>query len=100
MLCTQFNEDGSLSRTGAPSLLVTEKSATSTGLTGLADEINISFDTDHRGLVKYDRPSSSCYKIVRGKLQTMVKEARVDVPARFTRASTGMSSLVIERRCR
>jgi len=90
MLCTQFNEDGSLARTGAPSLLVTEKSATGTGLTGLADEENISFDTDHRGLAKYDRPSSSCYTIVRGKLQTMVREASVDVPARFTRDSTCM----------
>lgn len=84
IFCIQF-KDGALVRTGKPALLVTEKSATSTGLTAVSDETNISFDTDHTGLLKYESRSSTCYRISSGKLQAMVKEAIVEEPARFAK---------------
>ncbi|RYP62421.1 hypothetical protein DL769_007310 [Monosporascus sp. CRB-8-3] len=69
--------NGQLSKTGPKILMVTERSATSTGLTAVPDEDNIGFDTDHSGLVKYDSRSQGMYPIVRERLETLISE---DVP--------------------
>lgn len=64
-------------------LLVTEKSATSTGLMATADEDNIPLPTDHTGLVKFESRSQSEYSIVKGKLERLISEARAEVGKRF-----------------
>ncbi|KAH7130945.1 hypothetical protein EDB81DRAFT_129655 [Dactylonectria macrodidyma] len=68
--------DGSLAATGQKVLLVTERSATSTGLTAMADENNISLSTDHAGLVKYGSRNQVEYCIVRANLLSLVSEAK------------------------
>ncbi|KAK3941484.1 hypothetical protein QBC46DRAFT_430783 [Diplogelasinospora grovesii] len=77
-------ESGKLMMTGGPMLLVTAKSATSTGLTAAADEENIPLKTDHTGLVKYQNGDQEGYTIVRNKLKKLVKEAQSHIPGRFT----------------
>jgi len=64
-------------------LLVTKKSATSTGLTAAADENNIPLNTDHTGLVKYKSRSQKTYSIVRDKLKIFISAARTEVEKRF-----------------
>ena len=68
--------------------MVTKKSATSTGLTAAADEINIPLDTDHSGLVKYESRSHEGYDVVRGRLETLVADAKRKVSRPFTESST------------
>lgn len=63
--------------------MVTQKSATSTGLTAVADENNISLNTDHMGLVKYSGRTQDEYTIVKEKVSTLVNGARAEVPKRF-----------------
>ncbi|QVM13334.1 hypothetical protein D8B26_007942 [Coccidioides posadasii str. Silveira] len=67
--------------------MVTEKSATSTGLTAVADENNIPLNTDHSGLVKYESKSQEEYLIVKEKLKLLVTEASQEVPKRFSQDS-------------
>ncbi|KAH6973907.1 hypothetical protein EDB80DRAFT_595707 [Ilyonectria destructans] len=74
-------------KTGRPSLLVTEKSTTSTGLVAVAEEDNIALNTDHSGLVKYDSRSQGDYTIVRERLRRLVDEARLEVAKRFAEHS-------------
>lgn len=83
----QVQPDGSLSNTGPRILLVTEKSATSTGLMAAADENNVPVATDHAGLVKFQSRSQNEYSIVRSKLKQLVLEARAEVGKRFTGTS-------------
>ncbi|KAI0125986.1 hypothetical protein BJ170DRAFT_633363 [Xylariales sp. AK1849] len=66
--------NGTLLKTGERILMVTKKSATSTGLTAIADEDNIPLDVDHSGLVKYDSRSQEEYAVVRERLSTLVSE--------------------------
>ena len=82
-----MQEDGCITKTGPKTLLVTHKSATSTGLTAVADEDNVSLDTDHSGLVKYDSRIRGVYPVVRQRLTAIVDQ---DVPrvARRTHDST------------
>ncbi len=68
--------------------MVTQKSATSTGLVSVADEINIPLNTDHSGLVKYERKNQEEYNIVKGKIKTLVDEAKEVVRRRDTKGST------------
>ncbi|SPO02531.1 uncharacterized protein DNG_05204 [Cephalotrichum gorgonifer] len=90
--------DGQWRKTGTPSLLVTEKSATNTGLVAGADEVNIAFNTDHSGLVKYDSSSQGDYTIVRERLRRLVEEAGPEVSRRFAEHRVFMwASLVAER---
>jgi hypothetical protein len=58
-------------------LLVTQKSAMSTGLTAVADKDNVSLDTDHSGLVKYESSISSIYLIMQQRLRVIIDK---DVP--------------------
>ncbi|KAJ5128266.1 ankyrin repeat-containing protein, partial [Penicillium atrosanguineum] len=75
--------DGRLRKTGRLSLLVTEKSATSTGLVAMADEDNIPFNTDHSGLVKYRSRNQGDYTVVRERIRILVDEAKLKVANRF-----------------
>ena len=68
--------------------MVTEKSATSTGLTATPDENNIPFNTDHSELVKYKSSSQQEYSIVKAKLKKLVEQAKSEVGKRFTENST------------
>jgi hypothetical protein len=83
IIVLQHSKDGRWCRTGDPSLLVTEKSATSTGLVAAADEDNIPLNTDHSGLVKYSSRNQSDYIIVRERLGRLANEAKLEVPKRF-----------------
>ncbi|KAH7016248.1 ankyrin repeat-containing protein, partial [Microdochium trichocladiopsis] len=80
------DRDGRWRKTGDPSLLVTEKSATGTGLVAVADEDNIPFNTDHSGLVKYSRGQPD-YTVVRERLKILVNEAKLEVTKRFAEHS-------------
>ncbi len=83
MIMFQIQPGGGLAMTGPMSLLVTEKSATGTGLTATADERNISFNTDHRGLVKYESRTQEEFVIVKRHLKELVDEARAEIGKRF-----------------
>ncbi|ERF76578.1 hypothetical protein EPUS_05851 [Endocarpon pusillum Z07020] len=81
----QIQRDGTLTKTGPRTFMVTQKSATSTGLTAPADENNIPLNMDHSGLVKYESRSQDEYSIVKGKLKTLVAEAKREVGRRFAK---------------
>ncbi|KAH8665485.1 hypothetical protein BGZ61DRAFT_366836 [Ilyonectria robusta] len=80
-------QDGKWRMTGPLSLVVTEKSTTSTDLVAVAEEDNIALNTDHSGLVKYDSRSQGDYTIVRERLRRLVDEARLEVAKRFAEHS-------------
>jgi hypothetical protein len=63
--------------------MVTQKSATSTGLTAAADENNFCLNTDHSGLVKYESRTQDDYGVVMGKIKSLVRNANRDVDRRF-----------------
>jgi hypothetical protein len=63
--------------------MVTQKSATSTGLTAVADGNNIPLNTDHSGLVRYESRIQDEYSIVKERLKTLVDEAKLEVGKRF-----------------
>ncbi|RYP39571.1 hypothetical protein DL767_002119 [Monosporascus sp. MG133] len=79
----QIQPDGRLSKTGPKVLMVTMKSATSTGLTAVLDEDNIGFDADHSGLVKYDSRNRGMYPIVRERLERIISEDVSRIAKRF-----------------
>ncbi|KAL8907863.1 MAG: hypothetical protein Q9171_005688 [Xanthocarpia ochracea] len=79
----QLQQDGTLTKTGPKIYMVTEKSATSTGLTAIADEYNIPLNTDHSGLVKYKSRSQDDYCIVKERLKKLVAQAKGEVGKRF-----------------
>lgn len=83
----QLSKDRRWCRTGPPALLVTERSATSTGLVAVADEDNIPLNTDHSGLVKYSFRNQGDYPIVRERLRRFIDEAKLEVPKRFSEHS-------------
>lgn len=87
-LLFQLRRDGALTKTGPKIYMVTEKSATSTGLTAPAEEYNIPLNTDHSGLVKYKSRSQDEYSIVKGKLKRLVAQAKWEVGKRFAEKST------------
>lgn len=62
--------------TGPMEMLVTEKSATSVGITVQARENNHSLNTNHRGLVKFGSRIQDEYEIVRANLVPLIDEAR------------------------
>ena len=67
--------------------MVTEKSATSLGLTATHNEDNIPLNTDHSGLVKYETRSQEEYSIVKGRLKILVTEAKQEVSKRFEKST-------------
>ncbi|KAM5342890.1 hypothetical protein ACJ41O_013856 [Fusarium nematophilum] len=79
----RLDKAGQWRKTGPPSLLVTEKSTTSTGLVAMAEEDNIALNTDHSGLVKYDSSNQGDYTIVRERLNRLVDKAKQEVAKRF-----------------
>ncbi|KAK1964787.1 hypothetical protein LY78DRAFT_748137 [Colletotrichum sublineola] len=79
----QLDDDGNWRKTGPTSLLVTQKSATATGLVAVADEDNIALNVDHSGLVKYSSRSQGDYPTVSRRIMDCVERARIDVPKRF-----------------
>lgn len=68
--------------------MVTQKSATSTGLTAAADENNVALNADHSGLVKYESRTQDDYNVVKGKIKTLVAEAIREVDRHFADNST------------
>ncbi|KAH8894167.1 hypothetical protein GQ53DRAFT_858785, partial [Thozetella sp. PMI_491] len=75
--------DGTLTKTGSKIFMVTQKSATSTGLTSIADEDNIALPADHTGLVKYESMAQEEYSIVKERIKLLAAKARVEVGIRF-----------------
>ena len=75
--------DARITKTGLKTLLVTQKSATSTGLTAVADEDNVNLDTDHSGLVKYDSSIRGVYPVVRQRLKAIMDKYVPCVAGRF-----------------
>ncbi|KAJ5900022.1 hypothetical protein N7495_004766 [Penicillium taxi] len=88
-------QDGKWNKTGRPSLLVTEKSAISTGLY----EDKISLNTDHSGLVKYSSRNQADYLIVKERLQRLVRDAKVKVAERFAKDSLYLPQSKIIQSC-
>ncbi|KAL4962580.1 uncharacterized protein BDV14DRAFT_178258 [Aspergillus stella-maris] len=79
----QPQPDGTLAKNGPKTFMVTEKSATSLGLTATHKEDNIPLNTDHSGLVKYESRIQEEYSIVKGRLKILVTEAKQKVSERF-----------------
>lgn len=52
--------------------MVTRKSATSTGLTGVSDEDIVPMETDHSGLVKFESRGQDAYIVVRERIRDFV----------------------------
>ncbi len=73
--------------------MVTQRSATSTGLTAAVNEDNIPLNTDHRGLVKYDDRNQEEYHIVKGRLRTLIAEAKSKAANRAHGSSWRISEL-------
>jgi hypothetical protein len=63
--------------------MVTEKSATSTGITAAADEDNIGLDVDHSGLVKFSARSQEPYRIVIGRITELASHGISEISRRF-----------------
>ncbi|KAK1579705.1 uncharacterized protein LY79DRAFT_652008, partial [Colletotrichum navitas] len=83
----QRDDEGNWRKTGPASLLVTQKSATATGIVAVADEDNIALNSDHSGIVKYSSRGQGDYPIVRRRLIDCVERAILDVPRRFAEHS-------------
>ncbi|KAK1977787.1 hypothetical protein LZ30DRAFT_730850, partial [Colletotrichum cereale] len=83
----ELDAEGSWRKTGPASLLVTEKSATATGLVAVADEDNIPLNADHSGLVKYSSRGQGDYPTVTRRIVVCVERAKLDVPRRFAEHS-------------
>lgn len=64
-------------------MMVTQKSATSTGLTATANEDNIPLNKDHSGLIKYESRREVDYIIVKEKVRSLVAKAGREVAKRF-----------------
>ncbi|KAI0437727.1 hypothetical protein F4803DRAFT_570483 [Xylaria telfairii] len=79
----KVHADGTLSKTGEPSLLVTKESTTKIGVVPAGKEDNIPFDTDHSGLVKYEHRGHEHYRIVRGRLEEVVADAKIKTSELF-----------------
>ncbi|TDZ35774.1 Protein SERAC1 [Colletotrichum spinosum] len=59
--------DGKLSKTGGKVLMVTKKSATSTGVTGVSENDVIPLEADHSGLVKFESRGQDTYLVMMQK---------------------------------
>ncbi|KAK2017089.1 hypothetical protein LZ32DRAFT_577078, partial [Colletotrichum eremochloae] len=83
----QLSPEGNWQKIGPASLLVTQKSATATGLVAVADEDNIALNANHFGIVKYSSRSQGDYPTVRRRIMDCVERAKLDVPGRFAEHS-------------
>ncbi|CAH0052972.1 unnamed protein product, partial [Clonostachys solani] len=77
------NKAGGWSKTGRRCLMVTEQSATSTGIVATADEDNIPMNADHSGLVKFSSRNHGEYLVVQERLRQLVEETKQKVSQRF-----------------
>lgn len=75
----QIQPDGSIKKTGPKIFVVTQKSATSTGVTTPDKEVNVPLNEGHSALVKYESRSQEAYTIIKGHLRKLVKDARAKV---------------------
>ncbi|KAL4744299.1 hypothetical protein BDW72DRAFT_188841, partial [Aspergillus terricola var. indicus] len=82
----QLQPNGTLAKNGPKAFMVTEKLATSLGLTATHKEDNIPLNTDHSGLVKYETRSQEEYSIVKGRLKILVTEAKREVSKWFEKS--------------
>jgi hypothetical protein len=78
----QLQSDGTWTRTGEPSMIVTQDSACRIGL-GNNFHQEFPLDTDHSGLVKFDSRADDIYKVVRMNIQSLVQKAPAVVKGRF-----------------
>ncbi|CAG9939384.1 unnamed protein product [Clonostachys rosea f. rosea IK726] len=95
----EVDQDGKWRRSGPVALLVTEKSATNTGLVAVADEDNIPLNRDHSGLVKYSSRSQGDYTVVRERLRRLVDEAKQEVATRFAELNLYQPQSEITQAC-
>ncbi|TDZ49766.1 hypothetical protein CTRI78_v007869 [Colletotrichum trifolii] len=68
----ELQPDGTLRTSGPPVLMVTRKSATSTGLTVVPDEDIVPLDADHSGLVKFESRRDDAYVVVKERINSLV----------------------------
>ncbi|PHH92317.1 hypothetical protein CDD83_7906 [Cordyceps sp. RAO-2017] len=85
--------DGSLRKTGEKKLLISEKSATSTGLVAAADQDTVPFHTDHSGLVKFDSRGQVEYRIVRERLRRLAAMAAANMDRCGAQQNSGQLGL-------
>lgn len=68
--------------------MVTEQSATNTGMVATADEDKIPINADHSGIVKFSSRNDVGYFVVQERLRQLVEETKQQVSQRF--AESGM----------
>ena len=76
------SKDGTWTKSGPKKLMVTEESATRTGLPDTFHQ-HIPLHADHSGLVRFESPSDGGYEIVMQKIKKYVAEAPEAVSKRF-----------------
>ncbi|KAL4744228.1 NACHT domain-containing protein [Aspergillus terricola var. indicus] len=95
----QLQPNGTLAKNGPKAFMVTEKSATSLGLTATHKEDNIPLNTDHSGLVKYETRSQEEYSIVKGRLKILVTGAKQEVSKRFEETGSNYEFTSEDQQC-
>ncbi|WYZ39718.1 hypothetical protein EsH8_IV_000059 [Colletotrichum jinshuiense] len=86
----ELSQNGQWQKTGPHSLLVTKKSATSTGLVAMAEEDDISLNTDHSGLIKVQSRSHNYYDVIERRIDRLVEETKAEVNSRdFAKRNDG-----------
>uniref|UniRef100_A0A8H7NFB6 NACHT domain-containing protein n=1 Tax=Bionectria ochroleuca TaxID=29856 RepID=A0A8H7NFB6_BIOOC len=93
------NKTGGWSRTGRRCLMVTEESATSTGIVATADEDNIPMNADHSGLVKFSSRNHGGYLVVQERLRILIEETKQQVSQRFAEADLYCPSSETHQAC-
>lgn len=83
----QRQTDGTLTKSSDKVLMVTQKSATSTGITAVVDEDNVALDVDHSGLVKFSSRTCGSYSIVRERIRLLATNSS-RVNSRFANSTS------------
>lgn len=81
-ILSKRSKDGTWTRSGPKKLMVTEESATRTGLPDTFHQ-HIPLNADHSDLVKFESPSHGGYEIVMQKIKKCAAEAPEAVSERF-----------------
>ncbi|KAK8071886.1 hypothetical protein PG996_005234 [Apiospora saccharicola] len=71
----KIQPDGTLKKSGPIVLMVTRKSAISTGLTAASDEDIIPLDTDYSGFVKFESRRDDAYVVAKERIKSLVSGA-------------------------
>ncbi|VUC37866.1 unnamed protein product [Clonostachys rosea] len=93
------NKSGGWSKTGQRCLMVTEQSATSTGIVAKTDEDNIPINSDHSGIVKFGSRNQSEYLVVQYRLRNLIEETKQKVSHRFAESDLYSPNSGIPRAC-